>query len=73
MNWNKIKYWLGLRCVVEVDGKFLVSKRFAGLVRVYQSKTESYWWTEGYALNYCAYDTLQEAYDALDKFVCKPV
>ena len=74
MNWNKVKYWLGMRCVVEMNGKFFVTKRHSVLGRVYQGTNDGYWWTtKRNAFDYAAYDTKEKAFAALDAFVAKPV
>ena len=71
MNWNKVRYWLGLRCVVEMNGKFFVTKRQCFVLRVYQGTDDGYWWPSTF--DYAAYDTKEKAFAALDAFVAKPV
>jgi len=74
MNWNKVKYWLGMKCVVEMNGEFFVTKRQCFVLRAYQGIDDGYWWpSKKHAFDYAAYDTKEKAFAALDAFVAKPV
>lgn len=41
--WNKIKFWLGLKCVVQVGDKWVITHRELGLIRSVLGPDEYSW------------------------------
>ena len=71
--YNKLRYWLGLPCVVTTNGLFVVSKR-TFVIRVYLSNDEYLWWGASYREQYCkGFETVEESYDHYNKQKIKPV
>lgn len=64
---NKLKFWLGFTCVAQhYNGKYVITKKKLGLVRVCRDKGENYWWChEDYWEKYCLFDTKEKAEYAL--------
>lgn len=63
--YNKLRYWLGIACVVKKGNKFAVSK--VGILgRSFLGKKSATWWHNMYDLeNYIGlYNTEEEAYNA---------
>lgn len=78
--YNKLRYWLGLPCVVTKDGKFYVRITFL-FTSHYMSKTGVWWSWKEYTQNefigrtLSEHDTAESAYEAYkkaSKFVIKP-
>lgn len=66
--WNKIKFLLGMKCVIGINGRWYVTKRTM-FRRFAQDKEDGHWWhCEEYWVKYCAYATKQEAVESLNKF-----
>lgn len=59
---NKLRYWLGLPCVVYMKGMYCVSRRELLVNRVYLSESEFYWWLEEKWKYVAGYETPEEAY-----------
>ena len=58
---NRLKYWLGMLCIVEMNGKYMVSGRDL-FVRYGVSRNDyDTWCNPMYIVKYCLVDTLEEA------------
>lgn len=67
--WNKIKFWLGLKCVVQMGDKWVITHREFGIVRsVLDSSGHSWPAGHGFLNNMKHYNTREEAEQALNKF-----
>lgn len=64
---TKLKFYLGLKCVMRYGNKgWVVTKRQGGLVRVCKSTTEDYWWgSSEYYTKYCLFPTKEAAIQAM--------
>lgn len=58
---NKLRYWLGLPCVVYTRGVYSISRRGLG-ARSYLDQKDHYWWHSIHQY-VGGYDTPEEAYD----------
>lgn len=58
---NKLRYWLGLPCVVYTKGMYSISRLGLG-DRTYLDQKEQYWW-HGIHEYVGLYKTPEEAYD----------
>lgn len=66
IKWNKIKYFLGLKSVINMNGKWYITKMFGFSA---QDKYDGYWWhLRDCWPKYCAYDTKEEALSEINKF-----
>lgn len=61
--WSKVKFYLGLKCVVRYEDKgWVVTKRQLGFLRVCLSNEEHYWWFGAeYFPQYCLFSTKEGA------------
>lgn len=65
--WNKIKFWLGLKCVVQVGDKWVITHRELGLIRSVLGP-DGYSWPTGSVKfwdNFKYYRSREEAEEAL--------
>lgn len=70
-NWNRIKYYLGLRCVVGVGQNWYITKTILFMRHAQGTENGHWWYSTEYWPKYCAYSTKEEAVAALNKFDIK--
>jgi hypothetical protein len=58
---EKIKFYLGLRCIAKFGDNYVITRRNALLMRVCLDRNEEFWWSEGYWNKYCAFSSLDRA------------
>lgn len=58
--WNWIKFHLGMVCVAEFDGKWVITRTTLGLTYCLD-RDSNYWWSEGYWNRNCTFNTREEA------------
>ncbi|MDX9668706.1 hypothetical protein [Pseudomonas sp. P8_250] len=59
--WEKLKFYLGLRCIAKFGDNYVITRRNALLLRECLDRNEEFWWTEGYWNKYCAFSSLDRA------------
>lgn len=63
---NKVKFYLGMVCIVQYGEKFVITK--GGLLRTCLDRRDSFWWSEGSWNRFCTFNTKEEAEARLAKF-----
>jgi hypothetical protein len=67
---NKLRYYLGLVCVVAIRGKFAVSRRSL-FCREYLDFSDQGWWGKLYTGS--LFETPEEAFNAWERLLPRPV
>lgn len=64
--WNKIKFYLGMKCVATKGDKWVVTRREALILRVCRSKNVDYWYMTDECIDiYCLFDSEESAKEFL--------
>lgn len=66
MKFNKLRYWLGMRCVVTTDGMYAISKRgFFIFSREYYDFSDKSFWSRVYSKS--TKNSVEELLNAYEK------
>ena len=67
--YNKLRYWLGLPCIVYTRGMYNVSKRELLFNRVYLDESDEFWWLDSQGEYTGTYSTHEKAYGRYIKMI----